>query len=122
MFSCPICQYDNVSGLIQCHNCCFPIFKAVCEDGFYSLFPQFNFAANENENENENEDEERLNSGISRCPVIVVDPPRTCPICLSDDMYVGIRMEGCGHMFHEKCIETWLEREDTCPVCRGQIK
>ena len=26
--------------------------------------------------------------------------------------------EGCGQNFHTKCIQGWLDREKTCPLCR----
>lgn len=26
----------------------------------------------------------------------------------------------CGHSFHKKCIETWFEEKNTCPVCRNE--
>ena len=27
----------------------------------------------------------------------------------------------CGHMFCEGCIDEWLRREHTCPLCRAPI-
>jgi predicted amidophosphoribosyltransferase len=27
----------------------------------------------------------------------------------------------CGHMFCDGCIEEWLRREHTCPLCRAPI-
>jgi hypothetical protein len=118
MFTCPICLCETRGGALQCHSCCFPNFRVLCEDGLYNLFPHFNFARGG--------DEKPFNSPptkpgvLPRFQVTVADPPQTCPICLSDDMYSGVRLGGCGHMFHEECIETWLEKEATCPVCRAQ--
>lgn len=43
-----------------------------------------------------------------------------CPICLSDSKTDLIRTE-CGHFFHKKCLQNWLETNNTCPVCRFQI-
>ncbi|KAK0428890.1 hypothetical protein QR680_011068 [Steinernema hermaphroditum] len=28
---------------------------------------------------------------------------------------------GCPHMFHRKCLEPWLKRQNTCPVCRASV-
>ena len=25
------------------------------------------------------------------------------------------------HIFHADCLETWMEEQDTCPICREQI-
>lgn len=62
-------------------------------------------------------------------------PEDKCSICLEqykvDDVvsYVACQPSGSGgkdHMFHQACIESWVEslsnggsRERTCPVCRG---
>lgn len=43
-----------------------------------------------------------------------------CSICLSD--YKGSEVvkiiPDCGHMFHIDCIDEWLRRHATCPICR----
>ncbi|XP_073038740.1 putative RING-H2 finger protein ATL21A [Primulina eburnea] len=45
----------------------------------------------------------------------------TCPICLSDyhpkDTIRCIPL--CEHCFHSECIDEWLRRHGTCPVCRN---
>uniref|UniRef100_A0A1I7ZRZ2 RING-type domain-containing protein n=1 Tax=Steinernema glaseri TaxID=37863 RepID=A0A1I7ZRZ2_9BILA len=28
---------------------------------------------------------------------------------------------GCPHLFHRKCLEPWLKRQNTCPVCRASV-
>ena len=28
----------------------------------------------------------------------------------------------CGHVFHPLCLEPWLERHDTCPLCKRRAK
>lgn len=28
----------------------------------------------------------------------------------------------CGHEFHKKCIEKWLETSTSCPICRKECK
>lgn len=40
----------------------------------------------------------------------------SCPICLQA---VSRTTEtSCGHAFHSRCITKWLEKNDTCPMCR----
>lgn len=45
-----------------------------------------------------------------------------CTICL-DDFVVGQEASKvpCKHMFHCKCIKTWLEVHNSCPVCRFEL-
>lgn len=43
----------------------------------------------------------------------------SCTICAdivspNDDLSVTT----CGHMFHVRCLATWLDRSSTCPQCR----
>jgi len=46
----------------------------------------------------------------------------TCSICLEEtcasDTVGGLR---CGHAFHQGCVETWLRRSPSCPVCRTNV-
>lgn len=42
-----------------------------------------------------------------------------CSICqerLSNPVVLG-----CGHIFDEECVGEWLDRERTCPICRGRV-
>jgi len=45
-----------------------------------------------------------------------------CCICITDinlgEMTV---MLPCGHMFHDKCVVSWLKSNNTCPVCRFEL-
>ena len=43
-----------------------------------------------------------------------------CSICL-DKIYFRYKTE-CNHLFHKKCIITWLENNNTCPFCRNVIE
>ncbi|GAB4830869.1 hypothetical protein Ancab_004896 [Ancistrocladus abbreviatus] len=46
-----------------------------------------------------------------------------CAICLQD-VVDGERariLSGCEHIFHLNCIDEWLVRIATCPVCRQQV-
>lgn len=44
-----------------------------------------------------------------------------CPICLGsyEDEEV-LCASWCHHGFHEECLKRWLEKADTCPLCRSR--
>lgn len=50
-----------------------------------------------------------------------------CPICWDefkggeDDIILGV-IKSCGHYFHLNCIFTWLDNNNTCPICRGNAE
>ncbi|AEC09176.1 Zinc finger RING-type [Arabidopsis suecica] len=43
-----------------------------------------------------------------------------CAICLGDykGKHLLRQLPDCNHLFHLKCIDTWLRLNPTCPVCR----
>ena len=46
-----------------------------------------------------------------------------CPICLSKYKYTDkIKELPCRHIFHKKCLKSWLSRSDDCPMCKFDIK
>jgi len=46
-------------------------------------------------------------------------PQAICSICLDDfDLESECHQLYCYHIFHEKCIEEWLAKHDSCPDCR----
>ncbi|XP_019186018.1 PREDICTED: RING-H2 finger protein ATL57-like [Ipomoea nil] len=44
-----------------------------------------------------------------------------CPICLSEfELKETLKIiPCCGHVFHFKCIDTWLSSHVSCPLCRS---
>tara|TARA_B100000212_G_C27162678_1_gene442475 strand:- start:27 stop:617 length:591 start_codon:yes stop_codon:yes gene_type:complete len=56
---------------------------------------------------------------------IVIHPPKVideeCSICLEtmkDNGHLGVL--SCGHKFHARCIKTWTNEHNTCPLCRRE--
>ncbi|CAI0406416.1 unnamed protein product [Linum tenue] len=43
-----------------------------------------------------------------------------CSICLADYRNSDVLrlLPDCGHLFHLKCVDPWLLKHPTCPVCR----
>ena len=55
---------------------------------------------------------------------LVSDTDHSCAICqdaLTSEQE-GRKLNHCGHWFHKSCIDTWLERDVHCPVCRHDIR
>ncbi|XP_071905395.1 NEP1-interacting protein 1-like isoform X2 [Coffea arabica] len=46
-----------------------------------------------------------------------------CAICLTDfkNGDCARMLPNCGHSFHVNCIDEWLNRNGTCPVCRRDV-
>ena len=52
------------------------------------------------------------------------DEEHACAIC-QDNLQPeqeGRKLNACGHWFHKHCIDTWLEGNVHCPVCRHDIR
>ena len=55
---------------------------------------------------------------------LVSDTEHACAIC-QDNLTAeqeGRKLNACGHWFHKHCIDTWLEGNVHCPVCRHDIR
>jgi len=43
-----------------------------------------------------------------------------CPVCLVSFDAVVIEMP-CGHSFHSDCLLPWLQKTNSCPLCRHEL-
>ena len=42
-----------------------------------------------------------------------------CPICLTElEDGEEIKTLPCKHLFHPDCIDPWLHKNSTCPICK----
>ena len=44
-----------------------------------------------------------------------------CPICYDVIAEGAAHSTPCGHVFHQTCMTSWLERATTCPTCRTAV-
>lgn len=59
---------------------------------------------------------------INALPSVTVDPHMQCGICGEAFEDGAATKLPCGHLFHTStCIEPWLSRHCTCPVCRYEL-
>ncbi|KAM7522964.1 hypothetical protein LguiA_012866 [Lonicera macranthoides] len=58
------------------------------------------------------------------CFNLKIGEPSTCPICLDgyQDSELCRIFPACNHVFHVRCIDLWLVKRLTCPVCRAPFK
>lgn len=55
---------------------------------------------------------------------LVSDTEQSCAICqdVLQPEQEGRKLNACGHWFHKSCIDTWLDGNVHCPVCRHDIR
>ena len=46
-----------------------------------------------------------------------------CLICQEDINFCheDISVLNCGHLFHKKCLQQWLDTNSTCPECKSAV-
>jgi len=44
-----------------------------------------------------------------------------CPICM-DKINTDVLITSCRHHFCQKCMDAWLNKNNTCPMCRYVLK
>lgn len=50
-----------------------------------------------------------------------IDYIENCALCFEDfekDGKNDCLLTRCGHIFHESCVTEWIERNESCPICK----
>ncbi|EXJ67205.1 uncharacterized protein A1O5_09852 [Cladophialophora psammophila CBS 110553] len=51
----------------------------------------------------------------------ILPPPEPCVICLDHISDKAIALPCCHDQFDFPCLGTWLQRQQVCPLCKGQV-
>jgi hypothetical protein len=99
------------------------------EDNFFDIFNHIR-TRNENESAHPATSKEALKSlkrfkmNDKYCKINEkgeVEMPN-CSICISDiSKGEETLLLPCGHLYHSGCVESWLKKNNTCPVCRFEL-
>lgn len=53
----------------------------------------------------------------------VGETQQQCMVCLSEFAEGDLlRQLGCDHLFHKDCIDEWLQRSASCPICKQAVR
>jgi hypothetical protein len=57
---------------------------------------------------------------IKKCDTILNE---NCFICMENYKISELKRElpSCKHYFHKKCIDKWLKKKASCPICRDEL-
>jgi hypothetical protein len=51
-----------------------------------------------------------------------VDDSDNCPICFCEySSNTPVKQLPCKHFYHSECIDQWLTRDNTCPLCKAPV-
>ena len=85
------------------------IFMSITCKGYFGMAKRYEYEKEDVYDEEKYEKESLINE--------------SCSICLDEyqkqEMIVVMRK--CGHVFHKKCINEWLEGNDRCPNCNENV-
>lgn len=45
-----------------------------------------------------------------------------CPICMTEVLVTRLSRTVCEHTFCKRCLNKWLRRNHTCPICRHVLR
>jgi hypothetical protein len=83
---------------------------------------------------NQNEEEEpyfenceEINTKLNKSEKIKKDDvicSESCLICMDNYKCNQFKrtLPNCKHYFHKKCIDKWLKKKASCPICRDKLK
>ena len=54
-------------------------------------------------------------------PAAAMDHTCKCSICYEHVPAIDSSVLPCGHSFHKGCIDTWVLKSATCPMCRAAV-
>lgn len=49
------------------------------------------------------------------------DEEKCCSICLEDISQDSVKTFECDHYFHLDCLNQWVSKSATCPICRTKL-
>lgn len=143
-WACPKCTFLNPQRFVQCSACC--LINPSLTNGSAQRRAEGEVATG---NPSQQPADASVHSGaewgrtrslvpsrygdsniISRLPFIKIHDPkrqlpsdeRKCPICM-EEYEVGdeITTLPCLHVCHRQCINRWLARKPTCPMCKTSV-
>lgn len=63
-----------------------------------------------------------LKSIVDSLPLVTIADSSSCSICMDEfEVGTGASQLPCDHFFHKDCIVPWLNRSNTCPLCRHKL-
>jgi len=67
-----------------------------------------------------------INEKVSKAEKIKINDPllnEDCLICMEKYKLGELKRKipKCSHYFHKKCIDKWLKKKGSCPVCRCNL-
>lgn len=102
------------------------------EEHQYMLMVRFLLESGYDELVNMHPDSERLPPAASKELVqnlksrLVNEHDEKCPICLAPNENLTGNEKflklPCEHEFHDQCILPWLQKTNSCPLCRAELK
>jgi hypothetical protein len=66
---------------------------------------------------------DKINIDLYRLHELLIENNNICSICQNDNMNINNTIiTPCIHIFHNECLNKWLEIKKECPYCRAHIE